>query len=99
MTAPPGDIRGFDVRNGRELWVFHTVPQAGEVGNETWEDDSWEYTGNTNVWSIMSADPELGLVYLPIGTPTNDWYGGHRLGDNLFAESLVAIDALSLIHI
>ena len=93
MTAPPGDIRGFDVRNGRELWVFHTVPQAGEVGNETWEDDSWEYTGNTNVWSIMSADPELGLVYLPIGTPTNDWYGGHRLGDNLFAESLVAIDA------
>ena len=93
MTAPPGDIRGFDVRNGRELWVFHTVPQAGEVGNETWEDDSWEYTGNTNVWSIMSADPELGLVYLPIGTPTNDWYGGHRPGDNLFAESLVAIDA------
>ena len=93
MTAPPGDIRGFDVRTGEEVWRFNTVPERGEYGIETWEDDSWTYTGNTNVWSIMSADLELGIVYLPIGTPTNDWYGGHRLGDNLFAESLVAVDA------
>ena len=93
MTAPPGDIRGFDVRTGELTWTFHTVPQAGEFGNDAWKDDSWTYTGNTNVWTIMSADQELGYVYLPIGTPTNDWYGGHRLGDNLFAESLVCLDA------
>ena len=92
-TADPGDVRAFDVRTGELRWAFHTVPQAGELGIDTWEDDSWQYTGNTNVWSIMSADLELGYVYLPIGTPTNDWYGGHRLGDNLFAESLVAVEA------
>jgi quinoprotein glucose dehydrogenase len=91
--APPGDVRAFDVRTGEQRWIFHTVPQPGEFGNETWEDGSWEYTGNTNVWTMMSADPELGLVYLPISTPTNDWYGGHRPGDNLFAESLVAVEA------
>ena len=88
-----GYIRGFDVRTGELRWTFHTVPQAGEFGNDAWENDSWTYTGNTNVWTIMSADLELGYVYLPIGTPTNDWYGGHRLGDNLFAESLVCLDA------
>ena len=93
MTAPPGDIRGFDVRTGELRWTFQTVPQAGETGNDAWENDSWTYTGNTNAWSIMSADQELGYVYLPLGTPTNDWYGGHRLGDNLFAESLVCLDA------
>ena len=93
MTAPPGDIRGFDVRTGELRWTFHTVPQAGEFGNDAWKDESWTYTGNTNVWTIMSADLKLGYVYLPIGTPTNDWYGGHRLGDNLFAESLVCLDA------
>ncbi|HIM50341.1 MAG TPA: hypothetical protein EYM36_00290 [Acidobacteria bacterium] len=76
MTAPPGDIRGFDVHTGELRWTFHTVPQAGEFGNDAWENDSWTYTGNTNVWTIMSADLELGYVYLPIGTPTNDWYGG-----------------------
>ena len=90
--APPGDIRGFDVRTGEVKWTFHSVPQPGEVGYESWEDDSWAFSGNTNVWTLMSVDEELGLVYLPFGTPTNDWYGGHRLGDNLFAESLVAID-------
>lgn len=90
--GPPGDVRGFDVRTGKQLWVFQSVPQPGEYGNDTWENESWEYTGNTNVWSLMSADEELGMVYLPFGTPTNDWYGGHRLGDNLFAESLVAVD-------
>jgi quinoprotein glucose dehydrogenase len=93
MTAPPGDVRAFDVRTGEERWRFNTVPEKDEYGVETWEDDSWTYTGNTNVWSIMSADLDLGYVYLPIGTPTNDWYGGHRLGDNLFAETLVAVDA------
>ena len=96
---PPGDVRGFDVRTGEQLWIFHTVPQAGEVGNETWltrtdEDQaSWEYTGNTNMWAWPSADEELGYVYLPLSTPTNDYYGGHRPGNNLFAESLVCLDA------
>ena len=85
----PGDVRGFDVRTGEELWEFHTIPQPGELGNGTWEDGSWEYSGATNAWGMLTADPELGYVYLPIGTPTNDYYGGHRLGDNLFAESIV----------
>ncbi len=89
----PGDVRGFDVRTGEELWEFHTVPQAGEFGNDTWEDGSWEYSGATNAWGSLTADPELGYVYLPIATPTNDYYGGHRLGDNLFAESIVCLDA------
>jgi quinoprotein glucose dehydrogenase len=91
--APPGHVRGFDIRSGERAWIFNTIPQAGEFGNDTWEEGAWEYTGNTNVWTLMSADEELGYVYLPIGTPTNDWYGGHRKGDNLFAESLVAIEA------
>jgi glucose dehydrogenase len=90
---PRGDIQAFDVRTGKPLWIFHTVPQAGEFGNETWENESWKYTGNTNVWTLMSVDEELGYVYLPTGTPTNDWYGGHRLGDNLFAESLICVEA------
>ena len=81
------------MRTGKRLWTFHSVPQPGEFGNETWEGDAAEYTGNTNVWSLMSVDEELGYVYLPFGTPTNDYYGGHRLGDNLFAESLVCLDA------
>ena len=90
--APPGDVRGFDVRTGEQLWTFHSIPQEGEPGRDTWENGSWKVSGNTNVWTLMSADPELGLAYLPFGTPTNDWYGGHRLGDNLYAESLVAVD-------
>ena len=90
---PPGDVRGYDARTGKHLWSFHTVPQAGEFGNDTWEEESWKYTGNTNVWTVMSADPELGLVYLPVSTPTNDWYGGHRPGAGLFGESLVCLDA------
>ena len=90
---PPGHVRGYDVRTGEMHWIFHTIPQPGELGNETWEDGSWEYSGNTNVWTMMSCDDELGIVYLPVSTPTNDWYGGHRPGDNLFAESLVALDA------
>jgi quinoprotein glucose dehydrogenase len=92
-AEPPGHIRGYDVRTGRKKWVFHTVPQEGEAGVETWLEDSWRYTGNTNVWSMMSCDDELGLVFLPIGTPSSDYYGGHRPGANLYAESLVALDA------
>jgi quinoprotein glucose dehydrogenase len=90
---PPGDVRGFDARTGALRWTFVSVPQPGQFGHETWEDGSWEYTGNTNVWTLMSADPELGHVYLPFGTPTNDWYGGHRPGDNLFGDTLVCVKA------
>ena len=90
---PAGFVRGFDARSGAQLWTFHTIPQPGEFGNDTWENGSWRYSGNTGVWAPMSADEELGYVYLPVETPTNDLYGGHRPGDNLFAESLVCLDA------
>lgn len=90
---PPGDVRGFDARSGKPLWTFHTVPQEGEFGAETWLDESWRHTGNANVWSLMSADEELGYVYLPVATPTNDFYGGNRLGDGLFGTSLVCLEA------
>ena len=79
--AVRGDVSGFDVRTGKRLWTFRSIPQPGEVGNETWEQNAAEYTGNTNVWSLMSADEALGYVYLPFGTPTNDYYGGHRPGN------------------
>lgn len=87
-----GDVRGYDVRTGEKLWQFHSIPQEGEFGNETWENDSWKYSGNTNVWSTMSADEDLGYVYLPFGAATNDFYGGHRPGDNLFANSIVCLN-------
>jgi quinoprotein glucose dehydrogenase len=93
QLAPPGDLRGFDVRTGRELWQFHTIPQTGEAGNETWLNDSWKYTGAANAWGSLTADPELGYLYIPTGTPTNDYYGGHRPGSNLFAESIVCLNA------
>jgi quinoprotein glucose dehydrogenase len=79
----PGDVRGYDARTGRHLWTFHIIPREGEPGVETWEDGSWGYTGGGNVWAPMSADEELGYVYLPTTSPTNDPYGGHRRGDNL----------------
>jgi quinoprotein glucose dehydrogenase len=87
-----GYVRGFDVRTGKRLWIFHTIPQAGEFGIDTWEKDSWSYTGNAGVWGQISVDEELGLVYLPVELPTGDYYGGHRPGANLFGESLVAVD-------
>ena len=90
---PPGDVRGFDIVTGRLLWTFHTVAQEGEPGVETWENESWKEAGNANVWTPMSADEELGYVYLPISTPTNDYYGGHRPGDGLYGDSLVCLDA------
>ena len=93
QEAPPGHVRGYDVRTGRMQWIFHTIPQPGEFGHDTWEDDSWKDSGGVNVWTLMSADEELGYVYLPIGTPVTDYYGGHRLGDNLFADSIVCLDA------
>ena len=90
---PPGHVRGYDAVTGELVWTFHTIPQAGEYGNETWEDGSWEYTGNAAVWPPFSADPELGYVYLPVELGTGDFYGGHRLGDNLFSQSIVALEA------
>jgi glucose dehydrogenase len=90
---PPGDVRGFDVRTGKQQWLFRAVPREGEFGNETWDEGSWKTTGGANVWTLMSADDELGYVYLPFSTPANDWYGGQRPGDGLFGESLVCLDA------
>jgi quinoprotein glucose dehydrogenase len=87
-----GLVQAFDVRTGKRLWTFHTIPRPGEFGAETWEENSWAFNGNTGVWNQMAVDEELGLVYLPVETPTSDFYGGHRPGNNLFAESLVAVD-------
>ena len=98
-TAPPsknmvpGYIRGFDVRTGKTSWTFRTIPRPGEVGNETWENESWKYTGNTGAWAPLSADEELGYVYIPVEMPTGDFYGGNRPGDNLFGSSIVCLDA------
>ena len=83
-----GDIMGYDVRTGRQLWIFHTIPQHGEEGNDSWEDGSWKYTGNVGAWAPLSADPELGYVYVPLEAATGDFYGGHRPGNNLFSQSL-----------
>jgi quinoprotein glucose dehydrogenase len=91
-TNEKGYIRGYDVRTGKRFWIFHTIPQRGEFGNNTWEQDSADYTGNAGVWSQMSVDEELGMAYLPVELPTGDYYGGHRPGNNLFGESIVALD-------
>ncbi len=90
--SPPGDVRGFDAGSGRLLWTFHTVAQGEEPGADSWQKDSWKEAGNANVWAPMSADEELGYVYLPVSTPTNDYYGGHRPGDGLYGETLVCLD-------
>jgi len=87
-----GMVLAFDVRTGKKLWQFNTIPRPGEFGNDTWLNDSWAVNGNTGVWNQMSVDEELGLAYLPVETPSSDFYGGHRPGHNLFAESLVAVD-------
>jgi glucose dehydrogenase len=87
-----GLVRAFDVRTGKLLWTFNTIPRPGEFGNDTWEKESWADNGNTGVWTQITADEDLGLVYLPVETPTSDFYGGHRPGNNLFAESLVCVD-------
>jgi quinoprotein glucose dehydrogenase len=87
-----GYVRAFDVRTGKRLWTFHTIPTPGEFGNDTWLNNSWDENGNTGVWTQITVDEELGLVYLPVETPTSDYYGGHRPGNNVFAESLVCVD-------
>lgn len=92
MRNNKGYVRGFDVRTGKRLWIFHTIPKKGELGYDTWLNGSAEYTGNTGVWTQITVDEELGLVYLPVESPTGDFYGGHRPGNNLFGESLVCID-------
>lgn len=100
-TSPPfkrnvkGDVRGFDAGSGELLWTFHTIPEPDEPGYETWYDGSADYTGNAGVWAPMSADPDMGLVFLPVEAPTGDFYGGDRHGANLYANSLVALDVIS----
>lgn len=90
--GPAGDIRGFDVRSGKHKWTFHTVPRPGEYGHDTWEGDSWKDRGGTNSWSISSVDEEAGLVYVPLTSPSSDYYGGDRKGANLFGDSLLALN-------
>ena len=92
MRNNKGYVRGFDVRTGKRLWIFHTIPKKGEEGYNTWENGSADYTGNTGMWTQPSIDMDLNLAYLPIETPTGDYYGGHRPGDNLYGESLVCVD-------
>ena len=92
MRNNKGYVRGFDVRTGKRLWIFHTIPKKGEFGYDSWEKGSAEYTGNTGVWTQITVDEQLGLVYLPVESPTSDFYGGHRPGNNLFGETLVCVD-------
>ncbi len=87
-----GYVRGFDVRTGKRLWIFHTIPKPGEFGIDTWLNDSWSYTGNAGVWGQISVDEQLGIVYLPVELPTGDYFGANRPGSGLFGESLVAVD-------
>ncbi|MBI1941910.1 MAG: pyrroloquinoline quinone-dependent dehydrogenase [Acidobacteria bacterium] len=91
-TGPSGDVRGFDAQTGRQLWRFHTVPQPGEFGHDTWEGDSWKDRGGTNAWSILSVDEQNGLVFLPLTSPSYDFFGGDRKGANIFGNSLAALD-------
>ncbi|HXS94234.1 MAG TPA: pyrroloquinoline quinone-dependent dehydrogenase [Candidatus Limnocylindrales bacterium] len=92
MKNNKGYVRGFDVRSGKRLWIFHTIPMKGEFGYDTWLNGSADYTGNTGVWTQISVDEKLGLVYLPVESPTGDYYGGHRPGNDLYGESLVCVD-------
>src|ERR1019366_2676018 len=92
MRNNKGYVRGFDVRTGKRLWIFHTIPLKNELGYDTWENGSADYTGNTGVWTQISVDEQLGLVYLPVESPTGDYYGGHRPGADLFGETLVCVD-------
>ncbi|MDX1393614.1 MAG: PQQ-binding-like beta-propeller repeat protein [Gemmatimonadota bacterium] len=89
----PGDVQAFDAVTGEHVWTFHTIPREGELGVETWEGDAWSYTGSANVWAPFTLDAARGLVYLPVSTPNNDFYGGERRGDGLFGESVVCLDA------
>jgi glucose dehydrogenase len=93
--ATPGDVRAYDVRTGKLRWTFHVIPRAGEFGVATWKENSWQYTGHANLWSLISVDEDLGYAYLPLTSPTSDMYGGHRPGDNLFSDSLVSVNCLT----
>ncbi len=87
-----GLVRAFDVKSGKLIWTFNTIPKPGEFGNDTWENESWATNGNTGVWTQITVDEEAGLAYLPVESPTSDFYGGHRPGNNLYGESLVCVD-------
>jgi quinoprotein glucose dehydrogenase len=91
--GPAGDVRAWDMRTGKLVWTFHSVPQPGEKGHETWAGDSWKNRSGVNIWGFMTVDVERGIVYMPFGAPSVDQYGGDREGDNLFGTSLVAADA------
>jgi quinoprotein glucose dehydrogenase len=91
-TNSKGLVRAFDAKTGKQIWRFNTIPFPGELGNDTWEKESWSWTGNVGVWTQITVDPDAGLVYLPVESPTIDEYGGNRPGNNLFAESLVAVE-------
>ena len=91
--SPPGDIRAYDVVTGRLVWTFHTVPRPGEFGYDTWPKEAWKYVGGVNNWAEMTVDARRGIVYIPLGSPTYDFYGADRVGSNLFGTSLVALDA------
>jgi len=93
--GPLGDVRGYDARTGKLLWTFHVVPRPGEFGHETWEGDSWKERGAINAWSILTVDTERGIVFLPLTSPSTDYYGGDRKGMGLFGDCLVALDALT----
>ena len=93
LPAPPGDIRAYDVRSGQLRWSFHTIPHPGEFGYDTWPKDAWKYTGGANNWTGMAVDVKRGIVYVPTGSAAFDFYGADRLGDNLFADSLIALNA------
>ena len=88
----PGDIQAFDARTGEHLWKFHVIPRPGEFGHDTWENDAWEWTGDVSSWAPISADHDLGIVYLPTNPPTIDYFGGFRPGANLFGTSTIALD-------
>ena len=91
--AVPEDVRGYNARTGEHLWTFHVVPRPGEFGSDTWGDDSWKFSGDLGSWCCITADEGLGYVYVPLSAPTAAYYGGHRPGDNLYSNSLVALDA------
>lgn len=93
LPAPPGDIRAYDVRTGKQRWIFHTIPHPGEAGYETWPKDAWEYTGSANNWGGMAVDEKRGIVYVPTGSAASDFYGADRVGDNLYANTLLALNA------
>jgi quinoprotein glucose dehydrogenase len=93
LPAPPGDIRAYDVRSGKLRWTFHTIPRPGEFGYDTWPADAWTYTGAANNWAGMALDEKRGIVYAPTGSAASDFYGADRIGDNLFANTLLALNA------